>query len=192
MNKKVLTVALTCGFLLLIANYVVADKHEASKGSYFKGSREERSQQCRDEIASILEEECSLCHNEDVTHFTEKGIKAKLDIKAATAIGVKCDYCHAGRGQFTDKVDVAVKMFKLSEMMDVECNFCHNGKDVRGHDVLTSQGRTARAAMLLREWAKTGNRICLECHVRKKQFELNTKGDQILRNQLEEMLQTHK
>jgi len=187
MNKKILTVALTCGFLLLITNYVVADRHEALKGSYFKGSREERSQQCRNEIASILEEKCSSCHNEDVTDFTEKGNHAKLDIEASTAIGVKCEYCHAGKKQFTDKLDVAVKMFKLSEMMDVGCDLCHNGKDV-----LTSAGRTARAAMLLREWAKTGNKVCLECHVRKKQFKLNTKGDKILRDQMEEMLQTHK
>ncbi len=187
MNKKVLTVALTCGFLLLITNYVVADKPEALKGSYFKGSREERSQQCRNEIASILEEECSSCHNEDVIDFTEKGKKAKLDIKAATAIGVKCEYCHAGKEQFTDKFEVAVKMFKLSEMMDVGCNLCHNGKDV-----LTSKGRMARAAMLLREWVNTGNKICLECHIKKKQFKLNSKGDRILRNQLEEMLQMQK
>jgi nitrate/TMAO reductase-like tetraheme cytochrome c subunit len=187
MNKNVFTVALTCGFLLLITNYVVADKPKALKGSYFKGSIEERSQQCKNKIASILGEECSSCHNEDVTDFTENGKKAKLDIEAATAIGVKCEYCHAGKEQFTDKLDVAVKMFKLSEMMHVECNLCHNGKDV-----LTSEGRTARSAMLLREWAKTGNKICLECHIRKKQFKLNAKGDQILRNQLEEMLQIQK
>ena len=35
-------------------------------------------------------------------------------------MGVKCDYCHAGIEQFTDKIEVAAKMFRLTEMMDVE------------------------------------------------------------------------
>ena len=149
---------------------------DALKESYLKGSREEKSRQCRNEIASLLEEECSSCHNEDVTVFTEKGNKTKEDMKAAIAIGVKCEYCHAGKEKFTDKFEMAVNMFKLSEMMDVECNFCHKGKDV-----LTSRGRTARTAMLLQKWVKTGNKICLECHVARKQFELNSNGKEILK-----------
>ena len=44
------------------------------------------------------------------------------------ALGVKCKFCHAGKKQFTDKLEVAAKMIKLAEMMDVECNFCHAGK----------------------------------------------------------------
>jgi nitrate/TMAO reductase-like tetraheme cytochrome c subunit len=204
MNKKILTIAITCFFcFLLITNYVVADKPEwagkpegitkqqaepdALNESYLKGSREEKSQQCRNEIASLLEEECSSCHNEDVTVFTEKGNKTKEDMKAAIAIGVKCEYCHAGKEQFTDKFEMALNMFKLSEMMDVECNLCHKGKDI-----LTSKGRTARTAMLLREWVKTGNKTCLECHDEKKQFELNPKGNEILESQMEEMLQAQK
>ena len=75
-------------------------------------------------------------------------------------------------------------MFKLSEMMDVECNFCHKGKDV-----LTPKGSTARTAMLLQQWVKTGNKICLECHVEKKQFELNSNGKEILKSQMDEMFQ---
>ena len=154
------------------------------KESYLKGSREEKSQQCRNEIASVLEEECSSCHNEDVTVFTEKGNKTKEDMKAAIAIGVKCEYCHAGKEQFTDKFEIAINMFKLSEMMDVECNFCHKGKDV-----LTHKGETAKTAMLLREWVKKGNKVCLKCHDEKKQFELNSNGKEILKSQMDEMFQ---
>jgi len=76
--------------------------------SYLKGSREEKSKQCEEEIASLLKEECSSCHNKDVTVFTEKGSKAKEDMKAAIAIGVKCEYCHAGKERFTDKFEMAV------------------------------------------------------------------------------------
>ena len=148
---------------------------DALKESYLKGSREEKSQQCRDEIASLLEEECSSCHNEDVTVFTEKGNKTKEDMKVAIAIGVKCEYCHAGKEQFTDKFEMAINMFKLSETMDVECNFCHTGKDV-----LTSKGRAAKIVMLVQNWVETGSEKCLECHVEKKQFELNSKGKEIL------------
>ena len=137
---------------------------------------EEKSRQCGNEVASLLGEDCSFCHNDDVTEFTEKGNRAKEDMKAAIAIGVTCEYCHAGKEQFTDKYEMAINMFKLSEMMDVECNFCHKGKDV-----LTSKGRTARTAMLLREWVKTGNKTCLECHVEKKQFELNSHGNSVLK-----------
>ena len=193
MNKKILRIATTC-FLcfLLFTNYVVADKPEWTgkpegvtkqqakpndlKESYLKGSREEKSHQCRNEIASLLEEECSSCHNEDVTVFTEKGNKTKEDMKAAIAIGVKCEYCHAGKEQFTDKFEMAIEMFKLSEMMDVECNFCHKGKDI-----LTPKGETAKTAMLVQNWVETGNEKCLKCHDEKKQFELNSNGKEILK-----------
>ncbi len=158
------------------AEHLGLSEPDELKESYLKGSREEKSQQCRNEIASLLEEECSSCHNEDVTVFTEKGNKTKEDMKAAIAIGVKCKYCHAGKEQFTDKFEIAINMFKLSEMMDVECNFCHTGKDV-----LTSKGRTAKTAMLVRNWVETGNEICLKCHIEKKQFELNSRGENVLK-----------
>lgn len=149
---------------------------DALRESYLKGSREEKSQQCRNEIASLLEEECFSCHNEDVTVFTEKGNKTKEDMKAAIAIGVKCEYCHAGKEQFTDKFEMAIDMFKLSEMMDVECNFCHKGKDI-----LTHKGETAKTAMLVQNWVETGNEKCLKCHIEKKQFELNSRGEDVLK-----------
>jgi nitrate/TMAO reductase-like tetraheme cytochrome c subunit len=145
--------------------------------SYLKGNREEKSRQCRNEVAASLGEECSFCHSDDVTEFTDQGNKAKRDMKAAIAIGVKCDYCHVGKEQFTKKFEIADKMFKLSEMMDVECDFCHSGKDV-----LTPKGRTARTAMLLQKWLKAGNKKCLECHFEKKQFELNDNGKEILKS----------
>ncbi len=130
------------------------------------------------EVASALGRECSFCHNEDVTDLTEKGEKAKVDMKAATAVGVKCDYCHAGKKQFTDKLEVAAKMFKLKEMMDVECSFCHAGKDV-----LTQNGITAKTAMILQDWTGTGNNVCLKCHEKKKRFKLNDHGEEILNSQ---------
>ena len=97
-------------------------------------------------------------------------------MKAAIAIGVKCEYCHAGKEQFTDKFEIAINMFKLSEMMDVECNLCHKGKDI-----LTPQGRTAKTAMLVENWVETCNEKCLECHIEKKQFELNSHGENVLK-----------
>ncbi len=144
--------------------------------SYLQGSREEKSQQCRNEIAVSLGEECSSCHNNEVADLTEKGNRAKRDMKASIAIGAQCSYCHAGRDKFTKKFKIADKMFKLSEVMDVECGFCHKGKGV-----LAFKGRTARTAMLLQKWTKTGNKKCLECHVEKKQFELNSKGKETLK-----------
>jgi nitrate/TMAO reductase-like tetraheme cytochrome c subunit len=164
--------------LLLSAEQSDIPEPEMLQESYLQGSREEKSQQCSKEVASALGEECSSCHNNDVTDFTEKGGRAKEDMKAATAIGVKCDYCHAGEGQFTDKLDVAARMFKLSEMMDIECNYCHAGKDI-----LTHEGKMAKTAMLLQKWSETGNKKCLDCHVEKKQFELNFRGWEILNAQ---------
>ena len=161
---------------LLEAEQFDLPEPDALKESYLKGNREEKSRQCRNEIASLLEEECSSCHNEDVTVFTEKGNKTKEDMKAAIAIGVKCEYCHTGKGQFTDKFEMAINMFNLSEMMDVECDFCHKGKDI-----LTLKGETAKTAMLVENWVETGNEKCLKCHIEKEQFELNSRGENVLK-----------
>ncbi|MFQ5686017.1 MAG: hypothetical protein ACE5GV_05095 [Candidatus Scalindua sp.] len=164
--------------LLLSAGQPDIPEPETLQDTYLHGSREERNQQCSKEVALALGEGCSSCHNCDVTDFTEKGERAKEDMKAAIAIGVKCDYCHAGGKQFTDKLEVAARMFKLSEMMAIECNYCHAGKDI-----LTHEGKMAKTAMMLQKWSETGNRKCLECHVEKKQFELNFHGWEILNAQ---------
>jgi hypothetical protein len=92
-------------------------------------TKEEKSSQCAKEVASLFGEECSFCHNDDVTEFTEKGTRANVDMKAAIAIGVKCDYCHSENKQIIKKIEMAEKMFGLSEMMDADYNFCHKGKD---------------------------------------------------------------
>ncbi len=151
---------------------------DALQETYLKGSREEKRLQCSEEVAQSLGEECSFCHNRDVTDFTKKGDRAMKDMEAAVAIGVKCDYCHAGKKRYTEKSAIASEMFKLSELMDIECSFCHAGRDV-----LTHKGKTAKTAMLLQEWAANGSRKCLECHVEKKQFELNFHGWEILNTQ---------
>ncbi len=164
--------------LLLSAGQSDLPEPEMLQESYLQGSREEMSQQCSKEVASALGEECSFCHNDDVTDFTEKGERAKEDMKAAIAIGVKCDYCHAGEKQFTDKLEVAARMFELSEMMAIECDYCHAGKDI-----LTHEGKMAKTAMMLQKWSETGNKKCLDCHVEKKQFELNFHGWEILNAQ---------
>lgn len=178
-NTNILGIAfvivVTSGFLW--AGQSDLPEPDALPETYLKGTREEKSRQCRSEVASSLGQECSFCHNDDVTEFTEKGTRAKTDMKAAIAIGVKCDYCHAGKKQVTKKFKIAEKMFKLSEMMDIECNFCHSGKGV-----LTPEGRTAKTAMLLQKWAKKGNKRCLKCHVEKKQFELNADGKEIIKS----------
>ncbi len=147
------------------------------KESYLKGSREEKSQQCRDEVASLFGGECTSCHNNDVKNFTEKGNKAKEDMKAAVAMGVKCEYCHAEKEHFADRFEIGASMFRLSEMMDVECAFCH-----RGRHILTPQGETAKISMLVENWVETGNERCLECHIEKKQFELNSHGENVLKS----------
>ena len=163
---------------LLSAGQSDLPEPEMLQESYLQGSREERNQQCSKEVSSALGRECTFCHNEDVTHFTEKGERAKKDMKASITIGVKCDYCHAGKKQFTDKLEVATRMFRLSEMMAVECSYCHAGKDI-----LTHKGKMAKTAMMLQKWSETGNKKCLDCHVEKKQFELNFHGWEILNAQ---------
>jgi nitrate/TMAO reductase-like tetraheme cytochrome c subunit len=166
---------------LLNAEQVDIPEPEMLQESYLQGTRDKKREQCSEEVASALGRECSFCHNEDVTDFTEKGIKAKVDMKAATAVGVKCNYCHAGKKQFTDKLEVAAKMLKMAEMMDVECSFCHAGKK----NVLTQKGIAARTAMILQEWAKKGSKICLKCHDKKKHFKLNAHGEEIHKSQKE-------
>ena len=151
---------------------------DALQETYLKGNRKAKKRQCSKEVASSLGAECSYCHNDDVTTFTEKGERAKEDMKAAMSIGEKCDYCHAGKGQFTDKKEIAVKMFELTELTGAACNFCHAGKKI-----LTHEGKTAKTAMILQEWAENGNRKCMECHVEKKQFELNFHGWEVLNTQ---------
>ena len=165
---------------LLNAEQVDNPEPEMLQESYLQGTRDKKREQCSEEVASALGRECSFCHNEDVTDFTEKGVKAKVDMKAATAVGVKCDYCHAGKKQFTDKLEVAAKMLKMAEMMDVECSFCHAGKKA-----FTQKGITARTAMILQEWAKKGTKKCLKCHDKKKQFKLNDHGEEINKSQKE-------
>ena len=146
--------------------------------TFLVGSRDAKRQQCSEEVAPALGRKCSFCHNVNATEFTKKGNKAKFMMRAAVALGVKCKFCHAGKKQFTDKLEIAAKMIKLSEMMDVECSFCHAGK---GN--FTQAGKTAKTAMILQRWAKKGNKKCLDCHDKKKKFELNFHGWEVLNAQ---------
>ncbi len=146
--------------------------------TFLVGSRDAKRHQCSEEVAPALGRKCSFCHNVSVTEFTKKGNKAKFMMRAAVALAVKCKFCHAGKKQFTDKLEIAAKMFKLTEMMDVECSFCHAGKEK-----FTHKGKTAKTAMILQRWVKTGNKKCLECHDKKKKFELNFHGWEILNAQ---------
>ena len=146
--------------------------------TFLVGSRDAKRQQCSEEVAPALGRKCSFCHNDNATEFTKKGNKAKFMMSAAVALGVKCNFCHAGKKKFTDKLEIAVKMIKLAEMMDVECNFCHAGKDK-----FTHAGKTAKTAMILQRWAKKGNKKCLDCHDKKKKFELNFRGWEVLNAQ---------
>ncbi len=180
-NVKIISIFSIAFLIVLSSELLRAEQSDLPepdelKESYLEGSREKKSQQCRKEIASLFGGKCTSCHNDGVTDFTQKGNKAKEDMKAAIAIGVKCDYCHTGKEQFTDKFEMAVNMFKLSEMMDVECDFCHKGKEI-----LTPQGETAKVAMLVEDWMETGNEKCLECHIEKKQFGLNSHGENVLK-----------
>ena len=146
--------------------------------TFLVGSRDSKRHQCSEEVAPALGRKCSFCHNVSVTEFTKKGNKAKFMMKSAVALGVKCKFCHAGKKKFTGKLEIAVKMIKLAEMMDVECNFCHAGKDK-----FTHAGKTAKTAMILQRWAKKGNKKCLDCHDKKKKFELNYHGWEVLNAQ---------
>ena len=182
-NTNILSIAflivVTSGFLW--AGQSDLPEPDALQETYLEGTREERGLQCANEVATLLGGECSSCHNDDVTELTEKGNRAKSDMQASIAIGVRCNYCHAVNKRFTNKYKIAVKMFELSEMMDVECSLCHNGKDN-----LTPAGSTARTAMLLQKWKKKGNKKCLKCHVEKEQFELNSDGMEILKSLMHE------
>jgi nitrate/TMAO reductase-like tetraheme cytochrome c subunit len=163
---------------LLNAEQIDIPEPEMLQESYLQGTRDAKREQCGEEVASALGRECSFCHSEDVSNFTEKGNKAKFMMKNAIALGVKCNYCHAGTKQFTEKLEVAAKMIKLAKMMDVECSYCHAGKNI-----LTQKGMTAKTAMILQDWVGTGNKICLKCHEEKKQFKLNAHGEEILNAQ---------
>lgn len=146
--------------------------------TYLVGSRDAKRKQCSEEVAPALGSKCSFCHNVSVKEFTKKGKKAKFMMRAAVALGVKCNFCHAGKKKFTEKLEIAAKMIKLSEMMDVECSLCHAGKDK-----FTHAGKTAKTAMILQRWAKKGNKKCLDCHDKKKKFELNFRGWEVLNAQ---------
>ncbi len=180
-SMKIINV-FSIAFLIVVSSELIGaeqlDIPEPDKleESYLKGSREEKSQQCRKEVALIFGGKCTTCHNDIVTDFTKKGNKAKEDMRAAIAIGVKCEYCHTEEEHSADRFEIGASMFRLSEMMDVECGFCHKGRHI-----LTPQGETAKISMLVENWVETGNERCLECHIEKKQFKLNTRGENVLK-----------
>ncbi len=70
------TFLLAFSFGTLNAEQVDIPEPEKLQKSYLQGNRDGKSQQCSEEVASALGRECSFCHNEDVTAFTEKGNKA--------------------------------------------------------------------------------------------------------------------
>ncbi|OHB88203.1 MAG: hypothetical protein A3D13_02490 [Planctomycetes bacterium RIFCSPHIGHO2_02_FULL_40_12] len=178
-NMKYINIFSIAFLIVLSSGFLSAEQlSDELQETYLKGNREEKRQQCSKEVAPALGVECSFCHNDEVTDFTKEGNKAKFMMRNAVAIGVKCNHCHAGKKQFTDKLEVAAKMIKLAEMMDVECNYCHAGKGV-----LTNEGKTAKTAMILQKWSETGNKICLDCHDKKKRFKLNSHGEEILNAQ---------
>ncbi len=163
---------------LLRAEELDLPEPEGLQETFLVGSRDAKHQQCSEEVAPALGRKCSFCHNDEVSEFTKKGKKAKFMMRAAVSLGVKCNFCHAGKKKFTKKSEIAVKMIKLAEMMDVECNFCHAGKDN-----FTHAGKTAKTAMILQRWAKKGNKKCLDCHDKKKKFELNYHGWEVVNAQ---------
>lgn len=165
-------------FGALEANSLEPPAPDLLQKKYLQGNREERSRQCSKEVASPLGEECSFCHNDTATTFTENGEKSKKMMGASVAIGTKCSYCHNGKKRFTEKKEIADKMFELSEIMGVECDYCHAGKSL-----LTASGKTAKTAMILQEWAENDTKKCLKCHGEKKQFELNFHGWEVLNTQ---------
>ncbi len=180
--KNIHVINIIC-FIVFLSGVLKAEESDLPapdelQESFLVGSRDEKNRQCSKEVASSLGRRCSFCHNDDVSEFTKKGNKAKFMMQAAMTIGVKCNYCHAGKKKFTEKLEVATKMFKLAEMMDVTCDLCHAGKGT-----FTHQGKTAKTAMLLQNWAKTGNKKCLDCHDKKKHFELNFHGWEVLNAQ---------
>ncbi len=182
LNKMKIINVFSVIFLIVVSSELIGagqsdiPEPDELEESYLKGSREEKSQQCRKEVALLFGGECTTCHNDDVTDFTEKGNKARGYVEAAIAIGVKCVYCHAVKEYFAGRFEIAVGMFRLSEMMDVECGFCHNGRHI-----LTPRGETSKISMLAGNWVETGNEKCLKCHIEKKQFELNARGENVLK-----------
>jgi hypothetical protein len=181
LNKMKIVSVFSIAFLIVVSSGLIGAaqldilESDELEESYLKGSREEKSQQCRKEIALLFGGECTTCHNNDVTAFTEKGNRARDDMKVSIAIGVKCEYCHADKEHFAGRIEIAVNMFRLSEMMNVECDFCHKGRHI-----LTPRGETAKISMLSENWVETGNERCLKCHIEKKQFKLNARGENVL------------
>lgn len=141
---------------------------------YFKGTREEKEALIK-RMTSLLKVDCSFCHNDDLTVFTEAGEKSKEMMKASVALGVECDHCHVDLKHFKANEHQARKMFELSEIMGTECNFCHAGKNK-----LTPAGEKSKTAFVTRDWATEGTKQCLKCHIEKKQFALNFYGWQVL------------
>ncbi len=181
LNKMKIINVFSIVFLIVVSTELIGAEHldvlksDESEESYLKGSREEKSQQCRKEVALLFGGECTACHNDDVTGLTKLGNRAREEMKVAIAIGVKCEYCHADNEHFANRYKIAVSMFRLSEMMDVKCSFCHKGRHI-----LTPRGETAKISMLSENWVETGNEKCLKCHVEKKQFKLNARGENVL------------
>ena len=163
-------------------NLALANAEQTEKGTpsvtysnpYFKGTKDEREAQIK-RMTSLFGVECSFCHNEDLTVFTEEGKKSKEMMKASVALGVECDHCHIDRKHYKENEQQAKKMFELCEIMGTECNFCHAGKDK-----LTLKGEKSKTAFVTRAWATEGTKQCLECHTEKKQFALNFYGWQVL------------
>ena len=141
---------------------------------YFKGTKAEKEAQIR-RMASLLGVDCDFCHNEDLTVFTKEGETSKSMMKASVALGVECNHCHKDRDHYRENELQAKRMFELCDIMGTECAFCHAGKDK-----LTQKGERAKTAFLVRAWATEGTKICLECHIEKKQFALNIFGWQVL------------
>ena len=177
---NVMSIVFLLAFLsgLTVAEELELPEPDELPKTFLIGSRDAKRQQCSEDVAPALGRKCSFCHNVSVTEFTKKGNKAKFMMKSAVALGVKCNFCHAGKKKFTKKLEITVKMIKLAEMMDVECNFCHAGKDK-----FTHAGKTAKIAMILQRWAKKGNKKCLDCHDKKRKFELNYHGWEVLNAQ---------
>ncbi len=177
---NVMSIVFLLAFLsgLTVAEELDLPEPDELPKTFLIGSRDAKRQQCSEEVAPALGRKCSFCHNVSVTEFTKKGNKAKFMMKSAVVLGVKCNFCHAGKKKFTKKLEITVKMIKLAEMMDVECNFCHAGKDK-----FTHAGKTAKIAMILQRWAKKGNKKCLDCHDKKRKFELNYHGWEVLNAQ---------
>ena len=79
-------------------------------------------------------------------------------MKASIATGVKCNYCHAGNKRFTNKSEIAEKMFELSEMMDVECRLLPQWKRT-----LTPEGSTKDCYVTTKMEERKATKDALPC-----------------------------